>query len=243
MVWGGEFGARSMPGQLTETNYGRDHHPRCCDVDGPAAEESFSSAQRTTTAQRGRKPGARSRSAATICMSRGDPSGDLHGSGPPLPPTTCTPVVKDNLACNGPRKRKEFWSLPYVDDCPVLRSLRAISLRVISDFGGAAAHAGWDGRGVAIHERRRQGNSRRTWRRRTPPQLRFPRRMARWESGLRRMESRGSEAHLERGGRAYTSRSDRIFWKWDTRRCGDLLKLATSIIGERNTQAPDHHST
>ena len=30
VIWGGEFGRTSYSqGQLTETNYGRDHHPRC----------------------------------------------------------------------------------------------------------------------------------------------------------------------------------------------------------------------
>ena len=30
VVWGGEFGRTSYSqGKLTETNYGRDHHPRC----------------------------------------------------------------------------------------------------------------------------------------------------------------------------------------------------------------------
>ena len=45
VIWGGEFGRTSYSqGQLTETNYGRDHHPRCFTMwmAGPGLKKGFS---------------------------------------------------------------------------------------------------------------------------------------------------------------------------------------------------------
>jgi arylsulfatase A-like enzyme len=53
VVWGGEFGRTAYcQGKLTETNYGRDHHPRCFTSGWPAAASNPASptAAPTTTA-------------------------------------------------------------------------------------------------------------------------------------------------------------------------------------------------
>ena len=92
VVWGGEFGRTVYcQGKLTDTNYGRDHHPRCFTMwmAGGGIKRGFSYRRdRRLLLQRRREPGSRARSAGhdPALPGRRPPEADLQVPGPPLPP-------------------------------------------------------------------------------------------------------------------------------------------------------------
>ncbi len=75
IVWGGEFGRTVYSqGSLTETNYGRDHHPRCYTVlmAGAGVKRAPPTARRMTTATTSsRTPSTRMTSTQRSCTSWG----------------------------------------------------------------------------------------------------------------------------------------------------------------------------
>ena len=91
VVWGGEFGRTVYcQGKLTDTNYGRDHHPRCFTMwmAGGGIKTGFSLRRdRRLLLQRRREPGPRPRSAGHHPALPGHrpPEADLQIPGPPLP--------------------------------------------------------------------------------------------------------------------------------------------------------------
>ena len=105
VIWGGEFGRTVYcQGKLTETNYGRDHHPRCFTMwmAGGGMKRGFSFGETDDYCYNVvAEPGPRPRPAGhdPALPRRRPQAADVQIPGPPFPPDRCHgEVVKDILA-------------------------------------------------------------------------------------------------------------------------------------------------